>query len=83
MRKLVVAVYAGNRSVCHTKYTNTALTTGLLWTVKKKMTKAELIKAIQTLPDDIEYRIVCQNESYFLIRILAANVEDTERSEEK
>lgn len=47
------------------------------------MTKAELIKAIQTLPDDIEYRIVCQNESYFLIRILAANVENTERSDKK
>lgn len=47
------------------------------------MTKAELIKAIQTLPDDIEYRIVCQNESYFLIRILATNVENTERSDKK
>lgn len=47
------------------------------------MTKAELIKAIQTLPDDTEYRIVCQNKSYLLIRILAANMERSKTNEQK
>lgn len=68
LRKLVVAVYAGNRSVCHTKYTNTALTAGQLWTVKKNDRLQKLIVALQTIQDECLKNRDCEKCPFSMVK---------------